>query len=117
MRRRSPCSGNLASNKILQVSGIEYTWDKSAAPGSKVVVDSVMVDADGDGTVAEPLDPATPYRIVCNNLRSYGGDYFTVFTQGQDKYVGGLDIDALTCYLKIHDPYTPVPTDRIDVQP
>ena len=110
--------GNVApSNKILQVSGIEYTWDSSAAPGSKVVASSVSVDSDGDGTVDDPLDPAATYRIVCNSFLSDGGDNFTVFAAGTNKYIGGLDIDALVDYLNANDPYTPVPTNRIDVQP
>ncbi|MEJ7744519.1 MAG: 5'-nucleotidase C-terminal domain-containing protein [Nocardioidaceae bacterium] len=105
------------NNKILQVSGIEYTWDQSAPAGSKVVTGSVMVDSNGDGTVDASLDPATTYRIVCNSFLSDGGDNFTVFAAGTNKCIGGLDIDALVDYLNAHDPYTPVPTDRIDVQP
>ncbi|MGI8887931.1 MAG: 5'-nucleotidase C-terminal domain-containing protein [Nocardioidaceae bacterium] len=58
------------NNKILQVSGIEYTWDQSAPAGSKVVTGSVMVDSNGDGTVDASLDPATTYRIVCNSFLS-----------------------------------------------
>ncbi|MEJ7743011.1 MAG: 5'-nucleotidase, partial [Nocardioidaceae bacterium] len=70
--------GNAApNNKILQVSGIEYTWDQSAPAGSKVVTGSVMVDSNGDGTVDASLDPATTYRIVCNSFLSDGGDSFS----------------------------------------
>ena len=110
--------GNAApNNKILQVSGIEYTWDESAEPGDKVVDGSVVVDHDGDpSTIKVPLVPADSYRVVANSFLSDGGDNFSVFTGGQDKYVGGLDIDALTRYLEANDPYTPVPTDRIDVR-
>ncbi len=108
---------NADYNKILQVSGIEYTWDQSEPPGSKVVTGSVMVDSDGDGTVDAPLDPALTYRIVCNSFLSDGGDNFSVFAEGTDKYIGGLDLDALVDYLNANDPYTPVATDRIDVQP
>ncbi len=111
-------SGDNASfNKILQVSGIEYTWDQSEPPGSKVVTGSVMVDSNGDGTADAPLNPALTYRIVCNSFLSDGGDSFSVFASGTDKYIGGLDIDALVNYLNVNDPYTPVATDRIDVQP
>lgn len=110
--------GNIApGNKILQVSGIEYTWSKSAPVGSKVVAGTVRVDTDGDGTTDAALDPAVAYRIVCNSFLSDGGDNFGVFAAGTNKYFGGLDIDALVTYLKAHDPYTPVPTDRIDVLP
>ena len=108
---------NADYNKILQVSGVEYTWDQSEPPGSKVVTGSVMVDSDGDGSVDAPLDPADTYRIVCNSFLSDGGDNFSVFASGTNKYIGRLDIDALVDYLNANDPYTPVATDRIDVQP
>ncbi len=109
--------GNVApSNKILQVSGIEYTWDKSEQPGNKVVDGTVRVDTNGDGDVDAALVPGTTYRIVCNSFLSDGGDNFSVFAAGSNKYFGGLDIDALVDYLQAHDPYTPVPTNRIDVQ-
>ncbi len=108
---------NASYPKILQVSGIEYTWDRSADPGDRVVDGSVVVDHDGDpSTPMVALVPVDTYRVVANSFLSDGGDNFSVFTEGQDKYVGGLDIDALTRYLGDHDPYSPTPTDRIDVQ-
>jgi 5'-nucleotidase len=100
---------NESFNKILQVSGITYTWDKSEPPASKVVDSSVEVNG-------VPLVDTQTYRVVVNSFLSDGGDGFTVLRDGTDKYVGGLDIDALTDYLTAHDPYTPQPTDRIDVQ-
>ncbi len=98
------------NNKIMQVSGIEYPWDRSEAADQTssapaAVPGSVMVDADGDpGAANVLLDPAATYRIVCNSFLSDGGDGFTVFRDGQDKLVGGLDIDALTLYLGEHNP-------------
>lgn len=47
----------------------------------KVDTSSVMVDTDGDGTVDNPLDPSTPYRIMCNSFLADGGDGFSVFTE------------------------------------
>jgi 5'-nucleotidase len=110
--------GNAAARKILQVSGITYTWDDSHAGGPadpKVVASTVMVDADRDGVADEPIDPAATYRVVCNSFLSDGGDGFGVFANGTNKFFGGLDIDALANYLTAHDPYTPTATDRINV--
>ena len=114
--------GNAApNNKILQVSGISYTWDASNAADNSaraVVPGSVMVDADRDpNTPMVPLDPSATYRVVCNSFLSDGGDNFGVFAGGQNKYFGGLDIDALSTYLTAHDPYVPTTTDRITQQP
>ncbi len=96
--------------KILQVSGLTYSWSTSASDGSRVDPSSVEVN----GTA---LDPATTYRVVANSFLSDGGDGFAAFTEATDKFFGGLDIDALSAYLAANDPYTPVPTDRIDVTP
>jgi len=109
---------NTTARKILQVSGITYTWDDSHAGGPadpKVVASSVLVDANRDGVANEPIDPAATYRIVCNSFLSDGGDGFGVFANGTNKFFGGLDIDALANYLTANDPYTPTPTDRINV--
>ena len=95
---------------MLQVSGIEYTYDKSEPAGSKVVESSVMVNG-------QAIDPARTYRVTANSFLSDGGDGFSVFADATNKYFGGLDIDALAEYLAANSPYTPKPTDRIDVQP
>jgi 5'-nucleotidase len=99
---------NQTFNKVLQVSGITYTYNPAAAPGSKVVAGSIQI-------AGQPLQEATTYRVVTNNFLADGGDGFGVFTLTADKYFGGLDIDALANYLTAHDPYTPVATDRIDL--
>jgi 5'-nucleotidase len=108
-------------NKILQVSGISYTWDISDAAGpGNAIVGNVLVDADGNpGTAMVPMDDTTTYRVVANNFLSDGGDGFGTFKSGTNKLIGGLDIDSLVKYLQAHDPYDPAtaPTDRISNQP
>ncbi|MGH3332418.1 MAG: bifunctional metallophosphatase/5'-nucleotidase [Nocardioidaceae bacterium] len=100
---------NAGSPKVLQVSGITYTWSRTAAAGSKLVPGSVQVNG-------QPLDPAQTYRVAANSFLADGGDGFSVFRSATGKYFGGLDIDALAAYLGQHPDYTPQPTDRIDVQ-
>ncbi|TCM47069.1 bifunctional UDP-sugar hydrolase/5'-nucleotidase [Kribbella sp. VKM Ac-2568] len=99
---------NQAANKVLQIAGLTYTWNPAAAPGAKVVAGSIQI-------AGQPLVDGTTYRIVTNNFLSDGGDGFPAFTTATDKFFGGLDIDAFANYLTAHDPYTPVPTDRIDI--
>ncbi|MEU4395117.1 bifunctional metallophosphatase/5'-nucleotidase [Kribbella sp. NPDC023855] len=99
---------NQASNKVLQVAGITYTYNPAAAPGAKVVAGSIKI-------AGQPLVDGTTYRIVTNNFLSDGGDGFPAFTTATDKFFGGLDIDAFANYLAAHDPYTPGPTDRINI--
>ncbi|HEY3557837.1 MAG TPA: bifunctional metallophosphatase/5'-nucleotidase [Kribbella sp.] len=97
-----------AKYKVLQVAGITYTWNPAAAAGSKVVAGSIKIGG-------QPLVDGTSYRIVTNNFLSDGGDGFPAFTTATGKVFGGLDIDAFASYLTAHDPYTPVPTDRISI--
>ncbi|MFK4084284.1 bifunctional metallophosphatase/5'-nucleotidase [Kribbella sp. NPDC020789] len=94
--------------KVLQVAGITYTWNPAAPAGSKIVAGSVKI-------AGQPIVDATSYRIVTNNFLSDGGDGFPAFTTATNKFFGGLDIDAFAKYLTAHDPYTPVPTDRISI--
>ena len=111
---------NESSRKILQVSGLTYTWDASQAdlPDTDALVPgTVMVDADGDpATAMVPLEDGTTYRVVANNFLSGGGDGFTVFRDATNTYFGGLDIDSLRMYLEAHDPVTTPATDRITRQ-
>lgn len=105
-------SGNNADGaaKVLQVSGVSYTWSASAPAGSRVVPGSVSVNG-------QPLDPARIYRVAANSFLSDGGDNFAAFKTGTNKYFGGLDIGALVVYLTANSPYTPVATDRINAVP
>ena len=108
------------SRKILQVSGISYTWDVSdaEAPWANAIVGDVLVDADGNpGTAMVPMQNGTTYRVVANNFLADGGDNFGAFRQGTNRLVGGLDIDSLRRYLQANDPVSPTPTDRISQQP
>ncbi len=108
------------ARKILQVSGLTYTWDASdaALADTNALVGDVLVDADGDGsTPMVPLEDGTTYRVVANNFLSDGGDNFATFKSGTNKLIGGLDIDSLRSYLLAHDPVSPTPTDRIKQQP
>ena len=110
---------NEASKKILQVSGLRYTWDTSdAALADTNALVEVLVDHDGDATTPMvALEDATTYRVVANNFLSDGGDGFSVFQDGTNKLIGGLDIDSLRTYLLANDPVSPTPTDRISQTP
>jgi 5'-nucleotidase len=107
-----------ANNKILQVAGLDYTWDRALANDpddldADAIVGPVLIDENGDGDVVEVLDPAKRYRIVVNSFLAEGGDGFSTLATGEDKFFGGLDVDALASYLETHDPYQPTPLDRI----
>ena len=112
---------NETSRKILQVAGLSYSWDTSAAaqPDTDALVPgSVLVDDDRDAaTPMVPLEDGTTYRVVANNFLYGGGDGFSTFKESTNGYFGGLDIDSLVNYLKAHDPVAPTATTRITQVP
>ena len=75
-----------------QVSGLKFTWDASAAPGSRIV--EVMV---ADGGSFAPIDTAKMYKVVTNNYVRNGGDGYRMFA-GEDKnaYDFGPDLADVT---------------------
>jgi 5'-nucleotidase len=108
------------SRRILQVSGLTYAWDASEADkvdADAIVAGTLQLDADGDGVGESPIRNATTYRVVVNSFLSDGGDNFATLTEGTNKLVGGLDIDALREYLMSSDPVSPTPTVRISQVP
>jgi 5'-nucleotidase len=106
--------------KILQVSGLTYTWDESEAGltgADAIVPGSLQLDADGDGVGEAPILDGTTYRVVANNFIADGGDSFATLKEGTNRLVGGLDIDSLRSYLMENFPVDVTPTNRISSQP
>ena len=81
-----------SSDKILQVSGIKETYDRTRAAGDRVT--SVTL---ADGTA---IDPAASYTVAANSFLATGGDGFTVFKQGTGVTSFGTDVDALEHYVE-----------------
>lgn len=65
------------SGRFPQVSGIRFTWNPNAAPGSRVRLVSIA---------GRRLDPSATYRIVTNNFVATGGDGYESFTQAGTAY-------------------------------
>jgi 5'-nucleotidase len=81
-----------AGDKILQVSGIKETYDKTRAEGDRITALTLA-----DGTA---VDPAASYTVACNSFLATGGDGFTVFKEGTGVTSYGTDVDALENYVK-----------------
>ena len=75
-----------------QVAGLSFTWDATAAPGSRI--GEVMVS---EGGSMVPLDAAKVYKVVTNNYVRNGGDGYRMFA-GDDKnaYDFGPDLADVT---------------------
>ena len=99
--------------RFLQISeGFTYSWSASAPFGSKI--SNIAING-------VPIDPATSYRITCNNFLAGGGDNFSVFLQGTDLLTGAIDLDAFVAYIQSFYnqglPVLPGPMDRITQLP
>jgi 5'-nucleotidase len=77
--------------RMLQISGLEYTWDASPqAAGHRIV----EVRAGG-----RPIDRSKRYTVAVNSFLAGGGEKFTVLTNGTDIREGPIDVDALIAYI------------------
>lgn len=89
-----------SSTRILQISGLGYTWDNALPIGGRIVE---IHDAAG-----VTLNPVASYSIACNNFLATGGDGFSVFLQGTNPVGGPVDLDAMLDYTEHHNPL-PIP--------
>lgn len=93
--------------RILQVSSnFSYQWDDRQPLGQKVVPGSVRIDG-------QALDVEKIYRITCNSFIAEGAEFFSVFTQGKNRVVGMVDVQALEDYVKANSPIMPPASGRI----
>jgi 5'-nucleotidase len=96
-----------ASAKVLQISGISYTWDSVAPAGSRVDPANIMVGA-------VPIDLAATYRVTMNSFLADGGDNFAAFKAGTNRVVGGFDLDGLVDYvIQLPQPFSAPAGGRI----
>lgn len=79
-------------DKILQVSGLKVTYDRTRAEGDRITALTLA-----DGTA---IDPAASYTVACNSFLATGGDGFTVFKDGTGVTSFGTDVDALEGYVE-----------------
>ena len=98
------------AGRFPQVSGLRFTWNPAAEPGSRIV--SVEVDMGGTWTA---LDPAATYGVVSNNFMRGGGDGYSVFAQnGMNAYDFGPGLEEVVAtYIGENSPYTPYTDGRI----
>jgi 5'-nucleotidase len=75
---------------FLEVSGLEYAWDSRKPVGGRVERVTIL---------GAPLATEGRYRVVVNSFLASGGNGFSVFTEGQNRRVGAVDLDALVRHL------------------
>ena len=96
-------------NGVLQISGsLTYDRSLSAAPGSRI--SNIRIG----GVV---VDPNAIYRVTVNNFLADGGDNYSTFTLGSNRFVGEIDLDAFARYIEFLGTVNPGPQNRITLLP
>ncbi|HVF16334.1 MAG TPA: bifunctional metallophosphatase/5'-nucleotidase [Steroidobacteraceae bacterium] len=80
------------ATRILKTSGLTYTWDASRPIGDRV---SAILDQN-----SQPLDATAIYRVTVNSFIAAGGDNFLILTEGTNRVIGPVDLDALVQYVE-----------------
>lgn len=93
-----------AGKGMLQVSGLQVTYDSQKPVGSRVT--EVLVNG-------VPIDPVRDYRVVTNDFLAAGGDRFVAFRKGKNVVSGGDLREAVTEYLRKASPVNPATDGRV----
>mgnify|MGYP001359263316 CR=1 FL=1 len=80
-------------NRVLQPSGITYTWDAAQPVGQRVALADIFVNG-------APIDATATYTVTVNSFLAGGGDGFTVLLGGTSLVGGAVDLDALIAYVQ-----------------
>ena len=98
--------------RVLKTSGLSYHWssgdgDPGTLADNSVVPGSVMIGG-------EPIDLEGEYSVTVNSFMASGGDNFTQLTEGRNRVVGPVDLDALILYVSVQpQPFGAEIEDRI----
>ncbi|MEH7413733.1 bifunctional 2',3'-cyclic-nucleotide 2'-phosphodiesterase/3'-nucleotidase [Neobacillus drentensis] len=79
-------------NRIMQISGLKYTWSDLLPLGQKVI--DIYLPS------GKKIDPNSTYSVTVNNFMADGGDGFVVLKQGTDRTTWSSDLDAFVNYIK-----------------
>jgi 5'-nucleotidase len=97
--------------RVMKPSGITYTWDGKNTEDfldDEVVVSSIKIGGNA-------IDLGASYSLTVNNFMADGGDNFTVLTQGSNRVVGPVDLDALVDFVQaLPQPFSYAIEDRLN---
>ncbi|HZI44349.1 MAG TPA: 5'-nucleotidase C-terminal domain-containing protein, partial [Ilumatobacter sp.] len=94
-------------NGVLQISA-SLTYDRNNSLPAGDRISNVRING-------VPIDPAATYRVTVNNFLADGGDNYTVFKQGTNRFVGEIDLDAFARYIEFLVNVSPGPQNRITI--
>ncbi len=96
-------------NGILQIPA-SLTYERHPATAAPDRVRNIRING-------VPIVPATTYRVTVNNFLADGGDGYSTFTGGTNRFVGEIDLDAFARYVESLGTVNPGPQNRITLVP
>jgi 5'-nucleotidase len=87
--------------------GFTYRYDKRREAGHRLLPGYPWLDG-------KPLEPGRTYRVLVNNYIAGGGDGLLQLKDKKQLLDLGTDLDALSAYLKAHEPATPPEDMRVE---
>jgi 2',3'-cyclic-nucleotide 2'-phosphodiesterase/3'-nucleotidase/5'-nucleotidase len=78
--------------RIMQISGLRYTWNDKLPKGEKVL-DIFLPNG-------KKINPKAEYTVTVNNFMADGGEGFVILKQGKDRKVSLNELDAFVNYVK-----------------
>lgn len=84
-----------SESRILQVSGLQYSWNEHASVGERIME---LTDEDGNS-----INDLQLYTVTVNEFLAAGGDGFSVFQEGMNKVEGPTELDALVQSIQTYE--------------
>ena len=96
-------------NGILQIPA-SLTYERHPATAAPDRARNIRING-------APIVPAMTYRVTVNNFLADGGDGYSTFTGGTNRFVGEIDLDAFARYVESLGTVNPGPQNRITLVP
>jgi 2',3'-cyclic-nucleotide 2'-phosphodiesterase (5'-nucleotidase family) len=93
--------GITGDHGLIQVSGLQFTFDYDAPAGSRIIGDVIDLDT------GLPLDPGTTYYVAVNDFMASGGDDYNTLAANPQTNTYAIVRDLLVDWVKVNSPFTP----------
>lgn len=99
--------GITGQHGIVQVSGLQFTFDYDLPAHSRIIGDVI------DARTGEPLDPARTYIVLVNSFMAGGGDHYGTLPLAPQENTYTVDIEYMAEYVRTHSPISAAVEGRI----
>ncbi|MDY7041375.1 MAG: 5'-nucleotidase C-terminal domain-containing protein, partial [Chloroflexota bacterium] len=93
--------GITGDHGLVQVSGLQFTFDYDAPVGSRIIGDVI------DLNTGMPLDPGQTYNVATNDFMANGGDDYDTLVANPQTNTYVLVRDIVVSWVASYSPFTP----------